>query len=631
MHCRILRFLVLSILFFPYICEAASQSRLVSYRIFQCEMNASLFADERLTAPLSALFLEIDNRCGYADKPVIGITSNHRAAESLTCIADPYVEAVRRAGGAPLLLPVCPDTAVLERLVDRIDGLLLTGGGDFSEAVMGDALSPLADATDAVRDRTEFALLRLALRRQLPVFGICRGHQLLNLALGGTLYQDLPSEYPAEVLLHSQENDKRRPSHEVDLDETSRLARLLGKKRLAVNSLHHQAVCLTAPSLRAVASSPDGVNEAVESPCYPVYGVQWHPEQLLAGGDDTMLPLFTYLVDEARLYRKARDFHREHLTLDSHCDTPMFFPEKIDIGCRDARLKVDLSKMEDGGLDAVCMVAYIPQGARDEAGLAAAGEKTGSILSELQAQLARWCGRVRQVRTPDDVMAAKRAGEKAVFMGIENGYAIGRDISRIRHYKEMGVVYMTLCHNGDNDICDSAKGAGEHDGLSAFGREVVREMNRVGMMVDLAHASEKSFYDVLACSTVPVVSTHSSCRALCDHPRNLTDDQIRALAARGGVVQICLYEYFLARGKEPSVDDIVAHIDYVVQLVGVDYVGIGSDFDGGGGIPGCEAADELINITKALLRRGYTPEMLEKIWGGNFLRVMREVQSAVTI
>ena len=262
-----------------------------------------------------------------------------------------------------------PTRRVLERLVDRIDGLLLTGGGDFSEAVMGDALSPLADATDAVRDRTEFALLRLALRRQLPVFGICRGHQLLNLALGGTLYQDLPSEYPTEVLLHSQENDKRRPSHEVDLDETSRLARLLGKKRLAVNSLHHQAVCQTAPSLRAVAFSPDGVNEAVESPCYPVYGVQWHPEQLLAGGDDTMLPLFTYLVDEARLYRKARDFHREHLTLDSHCDTPMFFPEKIDIGCRDARLKVDLSKMEDGGLDAVCMVAYIPQGCARRGGL----------------------------------------------------------------------------------------------------------------------------------------------------------------------------------------------------------------------------------------------------------------------
>ena len=137
-------------------------------------MEATLFCDERLTAPLSALFLEIDNRCGFSDKPVIGITSNHRAAESLTCVADPYVEAVCRAGGAPLLLPVVADTAALQRIVECLDGLVLTGGGDFSAAVMGDALSPLADGADALRDRSEFALLRLALQRQMPVFGICR-------------------------------------------------------------------------------------------------------------------------------------------------------------------------------------------------------------------------------------------------------------------------------------------------------------------------------------------------------------------------------------------------------------------------------------------------------------------------
>ena len=173
---------------------------------------------------------------------------------------------------------------------------------------MGDALSPLADSADALRDRSEFALLRLALQRQMPVFGICRGHQLLNLALGGTLYQDLPSEFPADVLPHSQAHDKRKPAHEVTLAAGSLIARLLGKDRVPVNSLHHQAVRETAPALRAVAFSPDGVNEAIESPCYPVYGVQWHPEQLLAGGDDAMLPLFEHLVDEALLYRQARDF-----------------------------------------------------------------------------------------------------------------------------------------------------------------------------------------------------------------------------------------------------------------------------------------------------------------------------------
>lgn len=627
MRCSI-RLAVLGILIFLYICEAASQSRLVSYRLFDTPMEATLFCDERLTAPLSALFLEIDNRCGFSGKPVIGITSNHRAAENLTCVADPYVEAVCRAGGAPLLLPVGADTAALQRIVECLDGLLLTGGGDFSAAVMGDALSPLADGADALRDRSEFALLRLALQRQMPVFGICRGHQLLNLALGGTLYQDLPSEFPADVLPHSQAHDKRQPAHDVTLAAGSLVARLLGKDRVPVNSLHHQAVRETAPALRAVAFSPDGVNEAIESPCYPVYGVQWHPEQLLAGGDDAMLPLFEHLVDEALLYRQARDFHRRHLSLDSHCDTPMFFPENIDIGCRDPRLKVDLPKMEAGGLDATCMVAYLPQGPRDEAGLRAAAGKADAILGELTRQLSLYPDRVQQAFAPDDVSAAKRAGRKAVFLGIENGYAIGRDLSLLKHFRDKGVVYMTLCHNGDNDICDSAKGKGEHGGLSPFGRDVVREMNRLGMMVDLAHASEASFYDALACSAAPIVTTHSSCRALCDHPRNLTDDQIRALAARGGVMQICLYEYFLVKGKEPTVDDIVAHIDHVVRLVGVDYVGIGSDFDGGGGIPGCNSADELINITKALLKKGYTTEMLVKIWGGNFLRVMRQVQQS---
>ena len=627
MRCSI-RLVVLCIVFFPYVCEAAFSGRLVSYRIYENGMMENLFSDERLTAPLSALFLEIDNRCGYSGLPVIGITSNHRSGENLTCIADPYVEAVRRAGGAPLLLPVCADSAVLERIVDRIDGLLLTGGGDFSSAVLGKDLSPLADCTDAERDITEFSLLRMALRRQLPVFGICRGHQLINLALGGTLYQDLPTEYPAGVLPHSQESDKRQPTHDVSLVEGSLLARLLGTVHIGVNSLHHQAVRDVAPSLRAVAFSPDGVNEAVESPYYPVYGVQWHPEQLLAGGDETSLPLFEYLVDEARIYRRARTFHEEYVSLDSHCDPPMFFPEKIDVGRRDSRLKVDLPKMEDGGIDATCMVAYLPQGKRDEDSLKSATEKADAILEELVRQLARYSERVQQAFVPDDVRRLKRAGKKAVFMGIENGYAIGRDLSQVARFRRMGVVYMTLCHNGDNDICDSAKGTGEHGGLSHFGREVVREMNRVGMMVDLAHVSERSFYDVLEASRVPVVSTHSSCRALCDHPRNLTDDQIRAFAARGGVIQICLYEYFLVKGRKPSMADIVAHIDHVVRLVGADYVGIGSDFDGGGGIPGCEAADELINITKALLRKGYTEEMLEKIWGGNFLRVMRCVQNA---
>ena len=588
----------------------------------------ALFSDNEVSPSLASLYDKLDDTAPSAVRvPVIGITTNHRAEESLTCIADPYVEAVQRAGGAALLLPLCTDAAQLDAVLERIDGLLLTGGGDFSSAVLA-SVSPLADAVDAQRDISEFSLLRRALQRQMPVFGICRGHQLVNLALGGTLFLDIPSEYDGTPLAHSQTEDKRKPSHEVALTPDSLVARLLHTTSLSVNSLHHQAVRTVAPSLRATAYAPDGIVEAVESDCYPVYGVQWHPEQLLVGGDDTQLSLFTHLVDEARLYRAAVDFHASRLTLDSHCDTPMFFPEKIDIGTRDSRLKVDLPKMETGRLDVVCMVAYIPQKERDAAGLAAATAQADAILGELRRQIACHADRVEQAFTPDDAVRLKHIGKKAIFMGIENGYAVGRDWANVERYRRMGVVYMTLCHNGDNDICDSAKGASEHDGLSDFGRAVVREMNRVGMMIDLAHASEKSFYDVLEASRTPIVSTHSSCRALCDHPRNLTDNQIRALAGKGGVVQICLYEYFLKKGGDAALADIVAHIDHVVRLVGVDYVGIGSDFDGGGGIPGCDAADELINITKALLHKGYTPEMLEKIWGGNFLRVMRQVQVA---
>ncbi len=594
-------------------------------------MCESLFSDELVSEALVAIYAEVDSNDMATRVPIIGITCNHKPTEMLTCVANPYVEAIQRAGGAAVLLPMCVDSVQLSSLLDGIDGLLLTGGGDFSNRVLGEAVSVLADSPDPVRDATEFALVRMALQRQIPIFGICRGHQLLNLALGGTLYQDIPSEYDGISLVHSQKTDKRFPSHEVTLHPGSLVARLMGKTSLLVNSIHHQAVKDVAPSLVGSGKATDGINEAIESRYYPVYGVQWHPEQLLAGGDDTQLPLFRHLVCEAQVYHEARAFHRAHMVLDSHCDTPMFFPEGADIGLRDNRLKYDMPKMKTGDVDAVCMVAYIPQGDRGAEDLENATKYADEVLYVLHNQIVRHSTSVEQVRTPEDVLRVKREGKRSIFMGIENAYAIGRDITNLRRYRNMGVVYMTLCHNGDNDICDSAKGADEHGGLSAFGREVVQEMNRIGMIVDMAHASERSFYDALATSSTPIVSTHSSCRALCDHSRNLTDDQIRALADRGGVIQICLYRYFLTNNGVATIDDIVAHIDHVVRLVGVDYVGVGSDFDGGGGIPGCSTAEELINITKALLRKGYTHDMLEKIWGGNFLRVMSQVQEAAEI
>ena len=195
-----------------------------------------------------------------------------------------------------------------------------------------------------------------------------------------------------------------------------------------------------------------------------------------------------------------------------------------------------------------------------------------------------------------------------------------------QYYKERGIIYLTLCHNGDNDICDSAKGCAEHNGLSEYGRKVVKELNRLGIMVDMSHAGDKSFYDALELSKAPIIASHSSCRAICNHPRNLTDEQIVALAKKGGVMQICIYDHFLSNDGIASVKTIADHIDHVVNLVGVDYVGIGTDFDGGGGVPGCNGTNEIINLTCELIRRGYGDGDLKKIWGENFLRVLDEVK-----
>ena len=185
---------------------------------------------------------------------------------------------------------------------------------------------------------------------------------------------------------------------------------------------------------------------------------------------------------------------------------------------------------------------------------------------------------------------------------------------------------MTLCHNGDNDICDSAKGSQTHGGVSTFGEQVIREMNRLGIMVDMSHAAETSFYDALDISAQPIVCSHSSARALCDHPRNLTDDQMRALAAKGGVAQTTLYPGFLVKTGEASILDAIAHLEHAIDVMGIDHVGLGTDFDGDGGIRGLANASELTLFTRQLLARRYSEADIQKIWGGNFLRVMQQVQ-----
>ena len=377
-------------------------------------------------------------------------------------------------------------------------------------------------------------------------------------------------------------------------------------------------------------------------------GVQWHPECLQK---TTARDVFDWIVGEAASFRDARDLHRRIVSLDSHCDTPTRiirneFDNFFDVPMveqesrlhdafnrfnaqfqrREPRLQVDLHKMTEGGLDASFMVAYLRQGDRDEASLLDATRRADYILSLTERIVAENADAVGLARTPADICRLKQEGRRAIVLGIENGYAIGLDLTNVERFRQRGVAYMTLCHNGDNDICDSNKGNGEHGGVSAFGEKVIKEMNRVGMMVDLSHAADSSFYDALRISSRPIICSHSSARALCPHPRNLTDEQMRALAAADGVAGVTIYTHFLRADGNATIHDIVDHVNHMVKVMGIEHVGIGTDFDGGGGVPGCDSASELINFTRLLLAQRYSENDLRLLWGGNFLRVMERIQ-----
>ena len=332
------------------------------------------------------------------------------------------------------------------------------------------------------------------------------------------------------------------------------------------------------------------------------------------------------LVREAALFKEAKSLHNRILTLDSHCDTPMFFDQQINFASRDPKILVDLHKMTEGHLDATIMVAYLEQQGLTDEDLLSATAKADRILNEIEAMVAKSDQFVNIAYTPTDLYRLKAEEKKAIMLGIENGYAIGKDLQNVERFRNRGVVYMTLCHNGNNQLCGSAKDNKEGLGVNAFGEQVIHEMNRVGMMVDISHAGIQTFYDALDISAKPIVASHSSSRALCNHPRNLTDDQLRALAAKGGVAQVTLYNGFLKEEGQATLQDAINHLNHMVDVMGIEHVGIGTDFDGDGGIIGCASASELINFTRCLLKERYSEEDIRRIWGGNFLRVMEEVQ-----
>ncbi len=382
-------------------------------------------------------------------------------------------------------------------------------------------------------------------------------------------------------------------------------------------------------------------------------------------------------LTDAELADHAAKLHSEMISIDTHNDTPMrFLRSGFDfsgVNNKARNSSVDLLKMKNGGLDGAFFAAFIGQGECSPEKYEKANTHVLDILDAIHKQVSKHEKIAGIATSPDDIYRLKKEDKRAVYIGVENGYPIGTDISLLKKYYDLDARYVTLCHTSNNQICTSStsKDTLNKSGLSEFGVEVVNEMNRLGMIIDISHASDTSFYQTLSLSKVPVIASHSCARAICNNPRNLSDDMLVALAKNGGVIQMCiLSDYVKVVEKNPkrdsartalrikynnfqnltpeqdslatidwyqidekfpqkkaTVSDVVDHIDHIVKVIGIDYVGIGTDFDGGGGVDGCKDASQMMNITIELLRRGYSDSDIKKIWGENFIRVFRQIQA----
>jgi membrane dipeptidase len=367
---------------------------------------------------------------------------------------------------------------------------------------------------------------------------------------------------------------------------------------------------------------------------------------------------------------QARHLHFSSLVVDTHADTTQrFIDGDFDLAPRNDKGSVDIPRMKDGGLGAIFFSIWMPSKVRGPIAV----ERAEAQIEAVHAQVKKRSSDLVFATTADQIRAARRQNKIAILIGVEGGHMINSDLAVLRRYADQGVRYMTLTHSGNCEWADSSTDKPAHNGLSSFGKQVIAEMNRLGMMVDVSHVSDKTFHDVLALSKAPVIASHSNCRALCDHPRNMSDSMIRELAAKGGVIQINFHVGFLSQefrnaeradpkinqaialevhkrcgekegcqliegdritrefvevGKLPRVDwtSIIDHIDHAVKIAGIDHVGIGSDFDGANMPFGMEDASMLPKITNALLQKGYTEGDVKKILGENTLRLMTEVE-----
>mgnify|MGYP003641284757 FL=1 len=391
--------------------------------------------------------------------------------------------------------------------------------------------------------------------------------------------------------------------------------------------------------------------------------------------------------EDAALEAKAKDIQSRIITIDTHTDIPTFFAsDKYDPAkSNPPPVLVDLPRMKAGHLDAVFFISYVDQTKRDAVGYAEAASEAFAKFAAIHRMTDELYGdQIGLALTSADIRRIHGEGKSVALIGMENGYSIGKNLDLLNIYYGLGARYFGLVHNGHNDIADSAQPqekfgdktneeGGENGGLSDFGRKVIERCNDLGLMVDVSHSAKSTTLQAIEASRVPVIASHSSVFALNPHARNMSDEEMKALAAKGGVIQIVAFDEYLkpvdpekkkARGalakslgftsldaifeadeatkakffdglgeldkKWPRADValLVDHIDYAVKLIGVDHVGIASDFQGGGGIAGWANASETFNVTKELVKRGYSEEAIAKIWGGNLMRVMDEVAAA---